>query len=76
MTSINLSIHFEALVKAIKSLDLEQQQQLLEILEEQIFESEEEWENTPEIIAEVEEAKKAYQSGDYLTLEEFIAGQS
>ena len=76
MSSINLSIPFEALVKAIKSLDLEQKQQLLEILEEQIFESEEKWENSPEIIAEVEEAKKAYQSGDYLTLEEFIAGQA
>ncbi|MDJ0581208.1 hypothetical protein [Crocosphaera sp.] len=76
MTSVNLSIPFEALVKAIKSLDLEQKQQVLEILEEQIFESEEKWENSPEIIAEVEEAKKAYQSGDYLTLEEFIAGQS
>ncbi|CCQ52327.1 hypothetical protein WH8501_17060 [Crocosphaera watsonii WH 8501] len=74
MTSVNLSIPFEALVKAIKSLDLEQQQQLLEVLEEQIFEAEEEWENSPEIIAEVEEAKKAYQSGDYLTLEDFIAG--
>ncbi len=74
MTSVNLSIPFEALVKGIKSLDLEQQQQLLEVLEEQIFEAEEEWENSPEIIAEVEEAKKAYQSGDYLTLEDFIAG--
>lgn len=74
MTSVNLSIPFEALVKAIKSLDLEPQQQLLEVLEEQIFEAEEEWENSPEIIAEVEEAKKAYQSGDYLTLEDFIAG--
>ena len=39
-----------------------------------IYEAEEEWENSPEIIAEVEEAKKAYQSGDYLTLEDFIAG--
>ncbi len=76
MTSVNLSIPFEILVKTIKSLDLQQQQQLLEILEEQIFETEEEWENTPEIIAEVEEAKKAYQSGDYLTLEDFIASQS
>ena len=76
MTSINLSIPFEALVKAIKSLDLEQQQQLLEILEEQIFEAEEEWENSSEVISEVEEAKKAYKSGDYLSLEDFIANQS
>ena len=72
MTSVNLSIPFQALVKAIKSLDLEQQQQLLEILEDQLFEAEEEWENSAEIIAEVEEAKKAYKTGDYLSVEDFI----
>lgn len=76
MTSVNLSIPFEILVKAIKSLDLQQQQQLLEILEEQIFEAEEKWENRPGIMAEVKEAKTAYKSGDYLTLEDFIASQS
>jgi hypothetical protein len=76
MTTVNLSIPFEVLIKTIKSLDLQQQQQLLEILEEQLFEAEEEWENSPEIIAEVEEAKKAYQAGDYLTLEDFVSSQS
>lgn len=76
MTNVNLSIPFEVLIKTIKSLDLQKQQILLEILEEQIFEADEEWENSPEIIAEVEEAKKAYQAGDYLTLEEFISSQS
>ncbi|MGK7957562.1 MAG: hypothetical protein AB4063_20240 [Crocosphaera sp.] len=76
MTNVNLSIPFEVLIKTIKSLDLPKQQLLLEILEEQIFEAEEEWENSPEIIAEVEEAKQAYQAGDYLTLEEFISSQS
>ncbi len=76
MTNVNLSIPFEVLIKTIKSLDLPKQQILLEILEEQIFEAEEEWENSPEIIAEVEEAKQAYQAGDYLTLEEFISSQS
>ncbi|WP_107666762.1 hypothetical protein [Cyanothece sp. BG0011] len=76
MTSVNGSIPFETLVETIKSLDLRQQQELLEILEEQMFEAEEDWENSEEIIAEVEEAKKAYQAGDYLTLEDFISSQS
>lgn len=73
MTTVNLSIPFEVLVKAVKTLDLAQQQQLLEILEDQIFETEEEWENSPEVLAEVAEAKKAYQAGDYVTLEEFLS---
>lgn len=76
MTTVNLSIPFESLVNAIQSLSLEDQQKLLEILEDQIFEAEEEWENSPEILAEVEEARQAYQAGDYQTIEEFISNQS
>ena len=76
MTTVNILIPFEALIQAIQSLGLEEQQKLLEILEEQIFTAEEEWENSPEIIAEVEDAKKAYQAGDYLTFEEFMSHQS
>ncbi|MCZ8027020.1 MAG: hypothetical protein PX481_27115 [Microcystis sp. M53603_WE2] len=40
-TTINLQITFESLTEAIKSLDLTQKQQLLEILEQQIFQAEE-----------------------------------
>jgi Zn-dependent M16 (insulinase) family peptidase len=65
---VNLQILFETLVEAIATLDLENKQQLLEILEEQIFDAEEdEMENSPEVLAEVEESRKAYQAGDYQT---------
>ena len=73
MSNINFSIPLEILVKTIKYLNLQTQKQLLEIIEDQVFEVEEEWEKDPEIIAEVEAATKAYKSGDYLTLEEFIS---
>jgi len=73
MTTINLSIPFESLTQAIQSLSWEEQQKLLEILEKQNLESEEAWENSPEILAEVQEARQAYQSGDYQTLEEFFS---
>jgi len=66
MTTINLSIPFE-------SLAWEEQQKSLEILEKQNLDSEEAWENSPEILAEVEEARGAYQSGDYQILEEFLS---
>jgi hypothetical protein len=49
----------------------------MEIIEDQIFESEEEsMENDPEVLAEVEEARKAYQIGDYQTIQEYITNQS
>jgi len=35
-------------------------QQLLEVLEDQIFNAEAELENSPEVLAEVAEARKAY----------------
>ncbi len=75
--TVKLQISFEALVEAIATLDLENKQQLLEILEDQIFDAEEdEMENSPEVLAEVEESRKAHQAGDYQTIEEYIANRS
>jgi Zn-dependent M16 (insulinase) family peptidase len=71
--TVKLQISFETLVEAIATLDLENKQQLLEILEDQIFEAEDEMENSPEVLAEIAEARKAYQTGDYQTIEEYIA---
>jgi hypothetical protein len=76
MTTINLSVPFESLVTAIRSLTWNEQQQLLKLLEEQMFESEEAWEDSPEIVAEVQQAREAYQAGDYQTLEEFMSNKS
>ena len=73
MTTVNIPIPFEVLIEAVKSLELSQQQELLEILENQIEIVEDEWENSAEVIAEVQAAKEAYQHGDYQTREEFIA---
>jgi hypothetical protein len=74
--TVNLQISFEALVEAIAALDLENKQQLLEILEDQIFDAEDEMENSPEVLEEVAEARKAYQAGDYQTIEEYIASHA
>jgi hypothetical protein len=75
--TVNLQISFEALVEAIATLDMQNKQQLLEILENQIFDAEEdEMENSPEVLEEVAEARKAYQAGDYQTLEEYIASRA
>jgi regulator of replication initiation timing len=75
--TVKLQVSFESLIEAIATLDLENKRHLLEILEDQIFETEEdEMENRPEVLAEVEEARKAYQAGDYQTIQEYIDSRS
>ena len=73
---VSIQIPFASLVEAIASLNLEDKHKLQEILEDQIFEAEEELENDPEVLAEVEAARKAYQAGDYQTIQDYIASRS
>lgn len=77
MTIVNLQIPFESLITAISSLNLEEKQKLLELLEEQLLEDEEDLiEKNPQIISEVAEARKAYHNGDYQTIQEYIANRN
>ncbi|TRV11689.1 MAG: hypothetical protein EWV41_05255 [Microcystis wesenbergii Mw_MB_S_20031200_S109] len=77
MVMVRMQVSLESLIEAITSLDLGVKRKLMEIIEDQIFESEEEFmENDPEVLAEVEEARKAYQIGDYQTIQEYITNQS
>ena len=64
MTStINLKIPFESLSEVINYLDLSQKQQLLEILEQQIFEEEEaSYQDDEETLAELQKVRAEYQS--------------
>lgn len=75
MTNLNLSVPFESLVTAIQSLSWSEQKKLLELLEDQICESEEAWENSPEMVDEIQQARQAYRAGDYQTLEEFMSDE-
>lgn len=73
MVMVRMQVSLESLIEAIATLDLGVKRKLMEIIEAQIFESEEEsMENDPEVLAEVEEARKAYQIGDYQTIQEYI----
>lgn len=76
-TKISVEITIESLVAAITSLSLERQRQLLDILEDQVFDAEEDaMENDPEVIAEVTAARHAYEIGDYQTVQEYVASRS
>jgi predicted CopG family antitoxin len=73
-TTINLKIPFESLSEVINSLDLSQKQHLLEILEQQIFEEEEaSYQDDNETLAELQKIRAEYQSGDYVTLEQYLS---
>jgi predicted CopG family antitoxin len=62
-TTINLKIPFESLSEVINSLDLSQKKQLLEILEQQIFEEEEaSYQDDDETLAELRKVRDEYQS--------------
>lgn len=74
--TVKLLIPFEALVNSVTELSFEDKRRLWELLEEQIAQAEEElWEQDPTIQAEIQESRAAYQSGDYLTIDEYIAQQ-
>jgi len=70
--TINLKIPFESLSEVINSLNLSQKQQLLEILEQQIFEEEASYQDDEETLAELQKVRDEYQSGDYVTLEQYL----
>ncbi len=77
MVIVRMQVSLESLIEAITSLNVEVKRKLMEILEDQIFEAEEDvMENDPEVLAEVEEARKAYQIGNYQTIQEYITNQS
>jgi len=76
MNATNTPVSIESIIQAIAALNWSEQQKLREILDDQLFESEENWENSPEIKAEIAEAKKAYRQGEYQTLSELIAQES
>jgi hypothetical protein len=73
-TTVKLQIPFASLVEAIASLELEEKLQLWQLLEAEIADAEDLLENDPVVQAEVEDARRAYQQGDYKTIDEYIAG--
>ncbi len=75
--TVELTIPFESLAEAVAKLSLEDKKELLELLDRQIAEAEEEmWEQDPKTRAEIEEARAAYQAGNYVTIDEYTTEQA
>ncbi len=72
--TVTLLIPFESFVDSVTALSLEDKRRLWELLYEQLAQAEEEmWDQDPTTRAEIQEARAAYRSGDYVTIDEYIA---
>ena len=72
--SITLSVTLEALVETISQLCLEDKLWLAGELDRQILQEEDElYGSSPEEEARVEEARRAFEAGDYVTIDELRA---
>ncbi|GLI36438.1 hypothetical protein [Desulforhabdus amnigena] len=73
---VKLLVPFESLVQSIAELSIEDKRRLWAFLEDELARMEEEtWEQDPAVRAEIEEARAAYAAGDYMTINEYIAGK-
>lgn len=67
--TVRINVPFEALLDSISRLSTEEKMQLRASLDDQIDALGEE---RPEIEAEVREARKAYEAGNYTTIDEYL----
>lgn len=75
--ALQITVSFDALVDAIEGLSLTDKQRLLEVMERLVAEAEEEaWEQDPAVRAEMQAAREAYEAGDYVTIEDYLADQT
>jgi len=71
---IQLKIPFPSLISLLEQLEPEDMLKLRELLDEKLFEYEDELMlASPRIMAEIREARAEYEAGDYITLRELTA---
>ena len=75
-TTIDIQVPFEFLLQALQTLSPGKKYTLLEQLEDDLFQSEEDVETDPIVSAAVLASRQAYQQGDYVTIQDYIASQT
>jgi hypothetical protein len=70
---VKLQIPFKTLIDIVAGLSPQDKYRLWAWLEREIDEVDETlWEQAPVIQAEIQEARAAYQAGDYVTLDDYV----
>ena len=73
-TTVEVSIPFKSLIECARELDFRRKRKLWKLLEEEIGQFEEKMlEKKGVIQPQIQEARNAYQSGDYVTIDEYVA---
>lgn len=70
--NVNLSIPFDDLLKALIKLNYKEKFKIWKLLDEQL-EKVEEFEQNPEIVSQVKEAREAYKKGEFIGLKDYIS---
>ncbi|MEM1369793.1 MAG: hypothetical protein AAGG02_17655 [Cyanobacteria bacterium P01_H01_bin.15] len=75
--TVNLQISLDTLIQAMSALDLQAKHQLLEIIEQQVFEAEEaEYQEDAVTKTEIEAVQLEYSQGEYMTIDEFVEAEA
>jgi hypothetical protein len=75
--TVKFQFSVESLAETIRSLNLPEKRQLAELLDQQIFEAEEEnYEDDPETIAELQAVQAEYDAGNFQTFDSYVAGHA
>lgn len=69
--SVKIEIPFEALEAAVASLSIEEKHRLMAILDAQLLQEE----GDPEEEEAVAEARRQIEAGEYVTLDDYVAGE-
>jgi hypothetical protein len=73
---VAISIPFQVFANAVKSMNLQEKQALLAVLEIELAEAQEDWERDPDIQQAIRDARNDYQTGQYVTLQQYITQQA
>ena len=75
--TVNLQISLDTLIQAMSALDLQAKHQLLEIIEQQVFEAEEaEYQEDAVTKTEIAAVQLEYSQGEYMTIDEFVEAEA
>ena len=67
--TVEIDIPFQTLIAAFSALDHEENQKIWEVLDAELFLDDE---YSPQALADVEAARAAYETGDYITVAQLI----
>jgi hypothetical protein len=74
---VNLQISLDTLIQAVSTLNIDAKRQLLEVIEQQVFEAEEaEYEEDSETKAGIEAVQVEYNRGEFMTIDQFIESEA